>query len=152
MEVIHGPVVVLDGADCAELARQLTRTIKLAYGAPGRPPPPRLLLDLADEISRAALSSASAEPRPEASPLVRAGVRNAELPAVADPSSSGQPVITATEAAETAGVSASYLRRALRRGDVQASRDRYGAWQVDADDLAAWLSERRRKERNRRAA
>ena len=48
-------------------------------------------------------------------------------------------------------MSTGYLRRLIRQGDVEASRDRRGAYLVHMDSLAAWLS-RRRKERDRKAA
>lgn len=153
MDVLSGPVVVvLPEGDAAALARQLVQVIQLGYVRRGAQPP-RLLLDFASAVSRAARGSATPEPQRAASPQVTAGRGTAELPASADPSWSGQPVglLTASEAARTAGVSASYLRRVIRRGDVQASQDRWGVWHVDPDGLAAWCGQRRRKERAKAA-
>lgn len=150
---MRGPVVVvLSEGDAAALGPQLVQAIRLAFVARGAPPP-RLLLDLSEEINRAAGRSARTEPM-AVSPQVSAGCGTAELPAAPDRPSSGQPVglMTAIEAAEVAQCSASYIRRVIRRGDVQASRDRYGMWRVDPADLAAWLIQRRRKENERKAA
>ncbi len=148
MEVLGGPVVVLDGADCAVLGRQLVEALRLGYVARGAAPP-RALLDFADQVNRADRSSASGSAWACRSGPV-AEPRNP--PAAGGPPSSGQPVLTATEAARAAEVSAGYLRRVLRRGDVEASRGGpRGSWLVHTDSLAAWIGQRR-EETKRKAA
>jgi hypothetical protein len=124
--------IVFSTAEAAVISRQLSRTIQRAYGAPGSPPPPRLLLDLASEISAA--SSARTEPvkfRDQAPvPLCR------------------QPdTLTTRDAAGRAEVSEGFMRRCCRRGDVEASRGHRSAWLVDADSLDAWVSQRRKQQR-----
>ena len=54
-----------------------------------------------------------------------------------------QPVhLTVKEAATVAELSEGYVRRVIRRGDVEASRGPRG-YTLTADSLAAWLSRRR---------
>lgn len=141
MEVLSGAaVVVLDAQELPAMSRQLVEAIRRGYVARGLPPP-RLLLDLAAEISRAARGTAGTASGAGQAPC-------AEPPKFrdgADPERSEQPVtLTIREAAERAEVSGSYMRRLARRGDVEASRGDRSAWAVDADSLAAWLVGRRR--------
>lgn len=141
---LSGPLVVLDGDACAALAPCLVQAVRL-YTARGVPPP-RLLLDHADEVSRAA-----ARFRADAQVTARRGTGQFR----GGPSSRpfGQPEwFTVREAARVAEVSEGYVRRLARRRDVEASRGRSGAWLIDASSLAAWAGSRNRKERKRRAA
>ena len=148
MEVLGGPAVVLDGADCAVLGRQLVEAIRLGYVARGRTPP-RLLLDFASEVSRAARGFATVP----ADAQVSLRGELARVPAGPLPSSCGEPVwLTAAEAARIAEVSVQTMRKCLRARDPRGSRGGHrSAWRVDASELAAWLS-RRRKERTQKAA
>jgi excisionase family DNA binding protein len=147
VDVLSGPVVILSGDDCAVLSRQLVEAIRLAYVARGRPPP-RHLLDFAEEVSRAARSSATS---PTAA-LASAAAGTVRFRTSPDLPACDEPVwLTVTEAARVAEVSDGYMRRLARRGDVQASRGRRSAWLIDASSLAAWIS-RRRKEREGKAA
>jgi hypothetical protein len=50
--------------------------------------------------------------------------------------------LTTKEAARRAEVSARYMRRVFREGDVEASRGARGAWLVDTDSFGAWLASR----------
>ena len=68
MDVLSGPVVVLDSDDCAVLGRQLVEAVRLAYVARGRPPPHHLL-DFASAVNRAARSSPSSAKMPTPAPL-----------------------------------------------------------------------------------
>jgi Helix-turn-helix domain len=150
VDVLSGPVVVLDGADCVILGRQLVEAIRLGYTTRGRPPP-RQLLDFADAVSRVARSSARFRTDMQASP----SRGHAEPPGEPDPAPSDQePLLLSTrEAARLAGLSKEYMRRCYREGDPRASRGHHGAWFVDAADLDAWISARRKEcERARKAA
>lgn len=142
MKALSGPVVVLDGTDCAVLGQQLADTIQLAYNARGAPPP-RALLDFSVALNRLARGSQQAGP----------GRETIGFPAGPSLPASAQPVmLTATEAARIAEVSVQYRRKCLRRGDLRGSRGRKGAWRVDAVEVAAWVGRRREEDDHRRAA
>jgi hypothetical protein len=143
---LSGPLIVLDGDACAALAPCLVQAVKL-YVARGAAPP-RHLLDLADEVSRAA--RAAAEFRPSAQVTGRPGTGRFR----SGPTSRAceQPEwLSVREAARVAKVSDSYVRRLARRRDVEASRGRSGAWLIDANSLTAWADSRNRKECKRKA-
>jgi hypothetical protein len=146
VDVLGAPVVVLDGADCAAVGRQLAEALRLAYGVRGQQPP-RDLERFANALSRAG-RSAKFRSDAQASPGRGTGEFRNGLPL----SRSEEPVtLTIREAAQLAGgISEGYMRRCCRRGDVQASRGRRG-WAVDIASLWAWASERR-KETDRKAA
>lgn len=148
MEVVsRGVVVTLGQGDAAALARQLADALQLAYVARGRAAP-RLLTDFANEVSRAARGFADVRVNSQVStPGELSEVRGEPFP-----SSSAQPVwLTAEEAARIAEVAVQTMRRRLREGDPRGSRGARSAWRVDAYELAAWLS-RRRKESAQKAA
>jgi hypothetical protein len=150
VDVLPGPVVIISGPELEVLDRQVRDAIRLGYTARGRHAPD-FLLQFAMRLNRAAGGSGSSASRPWPGPLAElAGFR--EWPA---PSSSGQPVVTLTvrEAANLAGTSEGFMRRACRRGDVQASRaGPKGAWAVDFASLAVYASRRHRKEDDHREA
>lgn len=150
MDVLGSPRLVLDGRDCALLARVLARAIRRDHGAPGRPPPPLWLLDMA----AAAAAVAGAEPAEPRSGWSGAGAEPAEPHGGAVVERSGQPdVLSVAEAAMRARVSEGYVRRMIRRGDLEASRDRrQGAYAIDSACFAAWCSARSRTGRSRKAA
>jgi hypothetical protein len=140
---LSGPSVVLDGDACAALAPWLVRAVRV-YVARGVPPP-RPLLDLADEVSRAARFRADAQA------TARCGTGQFRSEPFSRPSD--QPEwLTVREAARVAAVSEGYVRRLARRRDVEASRGRSSAWLIDAGSLTAWAGSRNRKERKRKAA
>jgi hypothetical protein len=138
-ETFHGPVVIVAAPEGRVLRRQVTAAIYAAYTV-HRKPPPRVLLDFAADLDRA-----FPEPVPEP-----AGFRAAAaLPAW------GKPVISVAAAARGAGVSAEYVRRLCRRGDIETMpRDCANApYSVLADSFGLWLSDRqRRKEHDAEAA
>lgn len=141
MKALSGPVVILDGTDCAVLGQQLADTIQLAYNARGAPAP-RALLDFSVAVNRLARRSSQDT----------AGSETTRFPAGPFLPPSEQPVmLTATEAARIAQVSVQYTRKCLRRGDLRGSRGHQGAWRVDAVEVAAWIS-RRREENDPKAA
>lgn len=138
-ETFPGPVVMVAGPEGRVLRRQLIAAVYAAYTA-HRKPPPRVLLDFAADLDRA-----FPEPVPEPARFRAA----APLPA------SGQPVISVAAAARGAGVSAEYVRRLCRRGDIETmprgcANARYS---VLADSFELWLSDRqRRREHDAEAA
>ncbi len=149
MDILSGPVVVLDGDDCVILGRQLVEAIRLAYVTRGRTPP-RHLLDFANAVSRAGRST----PEFRADAQVSLGDGTAEFRDGPSLPLSDQPVrLSVREAANLADVSEGFMRRSCRRGDVQAFQAAPGgAWVVDIASLAAWISARRRKEHDNREA
>jgi hypothetical protein len=62
--------------------------------------------------------------------------------------------MTVAEVAEAAEVSASYVRRVIRRGGIETvpRDDQSASYLVYTDSFAAWCVARRRKENNRKAA
>jgi hypothetical protein len=150
VETVAGPVIVLDAHDCALLGRQLVEAIRLGYVLRGQPPP-RHLLEFAEQVNAAVRGFADIP----ASPQVTEPHETAKAAVARSSAASDQPVIrlTADEAAKIAGMSVQHMRACLRRGEPQGSREGYqGAWRVDSDELAAWLSQKRRKENDRKAA
>ena len=148
MDVISGPLIILDERDCAALGRQLVEAIRLGYVAPGRVPP-RALVEFADQVNRVARSATfRADPQVSPDSGTTEPVSGTVLPA------SGEPVkpLTTKEAAALAGVSEGFMRRRFREGDPHGSRGRRGAWFVDAAELGAWLASQRRKDQERKAA
>jgi excisionase family DNA binding protein len=149
LQALAGPVVILDGRDCAVLARQLVEAIRLGYTVRDRPPP-RALLDLAGRLN--VIARGSGEDRDDCQDTGHDGPGRfrVSLPLP----SSGQPAtgLTVAEAARLGAVSEGYLRKLIRRGDIEASRDgRSAGYLVRADSVAAWASQRR-EERDRKAA
>lgn len=141
MDVLGGPVVVLSGPELGELGRQLSEAIRRGWGA-RQAPPPRALLDLAITVNKLAGSAGSGSGR-------RSGMA-AEPERFRDGGLAGawsQPaIVSIAEAARAAEVSEGYVRRLVRRRDIEASQDRPGgAYRVQTDSLAAWM-DRRRKE------
>jgi excisionase family DNA binding protein len=149
--IVSGPerTSVLAGPECAVLGRQLADAIKYGYTARGTVAP-RVLLDFAITVNRAARGSASSAVPPTSA--VAAELRNPGDGAVLP--SSGEPVATLTvaEAARVAEVSDRYVRKLIQRGSVEALRGHRGTLLVRIDSLAAWLEARSRKENERRAA
>lgn len=144
MDVVPaGLLPVMTPSEADVLGRQLGEAIRWGYTARGWQVPPLLA-----EWRRILARAAQDHPYPQVSAGdVPSGFRDdTTVPA------SEQPVrLTATEAANLAGVSEGYMRRLIRRGDVEASRGRRGAWAVDISSLAAWISQRR-EERNSKVA
>jgi hypothetical protein len=128
-------IIVLGDRDVEVLAHVLPEMIQAAHGAPGKPPPPLELLDLANEISSAARSTAQ----------FRAAVPQRFRGEPVLPRSE-EPAWTVAEVAEASGLSTGYVRRVIRRRDLKASQDRLGAaYHVSPGDLAAWQLRRRKK-------
>lgn len=142
----EGVVLSLSQAEATTLAGQLAAALQLAYGT-RQLRPPRLLKEFTGALGRAA---GSAKFRKDTQ--VRAGsgtVRFRDMPSLP---SSDQPVrLPVREAANLADVSVGYMRRCCRRGDVQALQGHRG-WAVDIASLATWISARRRKEHDSKAA
>lgn len=143
-------VIVLGDRDVDVLADWLPPLIRAAHAAPGKPPPPLEAVDLANQISRAARSSAQFRAKVQASGVPgTAGFRSAGGP----PESGQEPAaLTVKEAAARAEVSEGLMRRLCRRGDVTASQRR-GAWVIETRSLTTWASRRRKEQaRTRRVA
>ncbi len=155
-DVPDGPGVYLNGdftaAEwCGPLSRELGRTLKLAHGAPGKPPPSELLVDHLAQLHAAAglgtwfrdVSAGHADAR-----------NRQEFRGEASSPSSGQPVkrLTPAEAARAVNVSAEYMRRLCRRGVLGTRDEIRSSWFIDSRELAAWEDSRRRKGDKRRAA
>jgi len=140
---LAGPVVVLDGRDCAVLGPVLVQVIELAYTSRGTAPN-AALLEFSNRVN--ALKRAFPFHEFPEDAQVSGGHETAKPGDWRSSRASDQPVmLTATEAARIAEVSVQYMRAICRRGDeLRASRGgRKGAWLIDADDLAGWISERR---------
>jgi hypothetical protein len=140
---LAGPIVALDGRDCAQLGRALVQAIDLAYTSRGTSPP-AVLLEFSNRVN--ALNRAFPFREFPADAQVRPTCETAKPGDWRFSQVSDQPVmLTATEAARIAEVSVQYMRAICRRGDdLQASRGGHqGAWLIDADDLAVWISRRR---------
>jgi excisionase family DNA binding protein len=145
---IHpGPLVTIERDVCVPLGRHLVEAIRL-YLARGIPPP-KLLIDHADEVNQAARSFAGFREEPQVSPAretVEAS-QGAILPGLPQPD-----WLTASEAARLAGCSVQWMRKCLRGGDLTGSRGAGSAWRIDPAELDAWLVGRRRKENEQKAA
>ena len=147
MEVLAGPVIVLDGSgrEADVLARWLSAAIQRQHGAPGSPPPPLTVLQLADQVSRITRSS---EPR---NPPVPSRFRDDQAAAACEREPDR---LSVREASQRTGLSESFLRRLCRqRSVVTAPRahDR-SAWRIDARSLAAWDARRREEHDDGKAA
>ena len=142
-------VVTLDEGDAAALARQLARAIRLGWVTRGQPPP-RLLLDFAESLNRAARSSASGTQTRTSDLAAEPGNPQASTPL---PRWEQPETLTVRDAAAAVGVSTSYLRRLIRKGaiDVMAPGHHQSAYAVYTDSLTAWAS-RRRRSHERKAA
>lgn len=151
MAVLGGPVLVLDGAQCAALHGALTEAIQLGYITRGILPP-RVLVEHSDEV--AIIARGAGQRRADASfPQVTPGVGAADLRAVPGQSSSQEPVtLTIGEAARWAGISEGHMRSLCRRGDVHASRAGRSAWAVDVASVWAWMVGHNRTEPEQRAS
>ena len=152
MDVLSARTVIgLTEREVETLSRWLPAAVKRMHGAPGRPPAPKAVLDLASEISDAAVSSARfREFHPELE--VSAPAEPAGCAAAAQASRSGAE-LTVREAAERVQVSESFMRRLARRKVVRADGGGRGsAWSIDAASLAAWDRQRRKGNDNRKAA
>lgn len=145
MDSLDGPVIILDGADCAVLGRQLVEAIRLGYTRRGGAPP-HALLEFADRVNAIARFRATAQASP--------GHETGRFPVSPSlPSSDQEPVwLTATEAARIAEVSVQLMRMCLRKGHLKGTRGHRSAWRVDAVDLAAWMVSRRRDDDDTKAA
>jgi hypothetical protein len=138
-ETFPGPVVIVAGPEGQVLRRQLAAAIYAAYTV-HRKPPPRVLLDFAADLQRTF---------PE--PLSEPARFRVSVPVAV----SGQPVISVADAARGAAVSTGYVRRMLRRGDIESvPRDSENApYLVLRDSFDLWLSDRqRRREHDAEAA
>jgi hypothetical protein len=143
-------VIILRDREVAVLADWLPPLIRAAPGARGKLAPPVELVDLANQISQAARSSAQFR----ADAQVSGAPGTARFRSDPAPPGSGQEPATLTvrEAALRAQVSEGLVRRLCRRGDVTASQRR-GAWAIETRSLTTWASSRRKEqERTRRAA
>lgn len=146
MEVIsQGGVVVVLTADEADAAgRMLGEAIKYGYLARGWQVPP-LLAEWRGLLARSAKDRAFSQ--------VTGGDVPAEVRDEASLPFSDQPVrLTVKDAAFLAKVTEGYMRRLIRRGDVEAIRGHRGAWAVDISSASVWIASQRRKEQDRNAA
>jgi excisionase family DNA binding protein len=135
------PSITISGPDVLLLDRHLRATLRRAYRGPGQLVP-RWMLDFAITVNKLAGSAGSgpgcgsgavAEPA-----RFRAGGTAGAWPQPA--------TVSVAEAARAAEVSEGYVRRLVRRRDIEASQDwPGGAYRVRTDSLAAWM-DRRRKE------
>jgi hypothetical protein len=144
LEVVSGLTLSLTPDEVTTLHRQLREALKLGYGVHRRQPP-----WLLSELGRHLAHAVQCRENPQASrPDGTASFRDGPpLPA------SDQPVrLTVREAACLARVSEGYMRRLIRRGDVEAVRGHRGAWQVDIPSASVWIASQRRKEHERKAA
>jgi excisionase family DNA binding protein len=139
MGTLCGPVVVVSGPELEALGHQLSMAIEYAFTARGKFPP-RVLLDFSVAVNRAAGGSAGS-------------ARNPALEGFSPSSGQLDDTLTVADAARIMECSASYVRRLIRRGDVEASREGHqGAYLVYAESLAAWIASRSRKEATHREA
>jgi hypothetical protein len=144
LEVVNGLTFSFTQDEVTVLRRQVAEALKFGYVVRGRQLP-RLLAEVGRELACAS----QCRENPQAS-LANgtAGFRDAPSLSVSE-----QPVrLTVKEAACLAKVSEGYMRRLIRRGDVEAIRGYRGAWQVDISSAGAWIASQRRKERDRKAA
>jgi excisionase family DNA binding protein len=140
----------LDRDEATVFGRQLVDAIRRGWTSRGAAPP-RLLLDVADRVNALARASTGTGTPRDAGQAPGTGTKAANL-ASAQPVLT-QPVMTVSEAAEAAGISTGYLRRVIRRGEIRVSQDHRGrGYAVVTDSLGAWLGQRRRNERKRKAA
>jgi len=138
---LDGPALLLDGPTCAQLDQLLLRALVDARLRDATVPPS--LRDLAADVHAVALkfrSSAlvgpcAATPEP---------VLDAELPVW-----NQEERLSTAKAARLTGVSDSYMRRVIARGDVPGRRTLGGGWEVEATVLALWSAERQQRREGR---
>jgi excisionase family DNA binding protein len=148
LDVLDGPAIVVSGPELQVLDRQLRGALRRAYGRPGQVVP-RWLLDFAIAVNKLAGSAGTGSGCRSGAGAEPAWFRDGG-PAGAWP----QPAeVSVTEAARAAEVSEGYVRRLVRRRDIEASQDRPGgAYRVQTDSLAAWMDKRRKEATDPEAA
>ncbi len=151
MAVLDGPVLMMDGAQCAALRGALVEAIRLGYTARGSLPP-RVLEEHSNEV--AIIARAVEQRRADSSfPQVTPGLGAADLRTVPGQPCSQEPVtLTIGEAARWAGISEGHMRSLCRKRDVHASRAGQSAWAVDVASVWAWMVSRNRTEPDQRAS
>ena len=144
LEVVNGLTFSFTQDEVTVLRRQVAEALKFGYVVRGRELP-RLLAEVGRELACADLSRENSQ---VSVPNGTAGFRDETPLSVSD-----QPVrLTVKEAACLARVSEGYMRRLIRRGDVEAIRGHRGAWAVDIPSASVWIASQRRKEHERKAA
>ncbi|MFD9651735.1 helix-turn-helix domain-containing protein [Streptomyces mirabilis] len=136
-ELVKGPVVVLDGADCLRLAPLLARGLA-EQGRRDGGVPPRL-----QEITEKVLVAARAH-RAEVLAGSDTGTDQFRDDTSGTPCVSSAPRLTAEEAAELLRCSSGYVRRLCREGTLAGVRTAgRGAWLVDEAAVLERVGERR---------
>jgi hypothetical protein len=127
--------VLLSERDCALLDGVLVRALRDLHMRDGAAP--RDLVDVVADIHQVAREF-------RASVLTETGSGTAfDGSGSVGGSSEVTERLSVQEAARLTGLSTSYLRRAARRGDVQASRSGpRGEWVLDGGAVAAWTADR----------
>jgi hypothetical protein len=144
LEVVNGLTLSLTPDEVTVLRRQVAEALKFGYVARGRQPP-RMLSELAKHLAGVSRCHEDAQ---ASGGDGTAGFRDGAALQLSE-----QPVrLTVKEAACLAKVSEGYMRRLIRRGDVEAVRGRRGAWAVDIPSVSVWIASQRRKENDRKAA
>ena len=132
--------VHLDARDCALLDAVLVRALRDMQLRDGGAP--QSLLEVVAPIHRAAV-----EFREEMQVSVGSGTGE-DGSGSAGRSSAVTERLTTQEAAQLTGLTDRYWRRLARRGDVAASRSgRRGEWILDGNSVAAWVADRRDRQR-----
>ena len=142
---LTGPALLLDAVDAARVDQQLRDAIRLAW-LTRRLPPPRALLELADDIHRLANRFRA---NVQVATLPETGRANLPIPLRA----CDQHGLTVQQAAAVMGVSDQYARRLARRGDITASRQgQRGTWLIDSASALAWADRRHHHHQREREA
>lgn len=145
MRVVTGDAhVELDASDCAQLAGVLRLAIRLGWLVRGTMPP-RALVEFSDAVHAVSREF-------PASAQVAGSAETASAKPVASPAESEVTSLTVQQAAAILGISAQWVRRLARTGDLTGSRAAgIGAWQLDPASVTAWAA-RRRQDHHREAA
>lgn len=134
------------------LSRQLGEAIRSAYTVRGKAAP-HVLLQFAIAVDRLA-AGARGTARSGSGAGQDAGTEPRNTRGAPDAGASIQPARTLSvkEAAHTAEVSESYLRRLVREGTLEVRDSQRPGYAIYADSLAAWQERRRRRETDEEAA
>ncbi|WP_084701039.1 helix-turn-helix domain-containing protein [Streptacidiphilus anmyonensis] len=136
---LRGPLVVLDGSDCAELNRHLGQLLDALGRRDGQVP--RRLVEIREEVRRAAIQFRTEQLQARTSEAGSGTARDTRS-SVTRPSGVSER-LSAAEAAQLVGVSPEMIRRLACKGDLRGTRSGHrGAWVLDADSVATWQASR----------
>ena len=164
MEILNGPVAVIGGLEALNgpvavvpatvaLGDQLAEAVQGAWMKRGKLPP-KEFLDLAVAVNQLAAGSAPGSGANTNNGWSGTQAEPRNSPGWQFPACSDQPVMTVTAVARAAEVSATYVRRVVRRGGISSMPrdDQSAPYVLFTESAVAWMTSRRRVVNHRKAA